>query len=569
MPTKKKEKAPKKAKELKSEAVIAEVEVEEVSPADADVEAESPVEAAALVESVENIKDADFEEVLESVQAVDALEKDADEESYDELLETLVSGLDKKEAIKHYRDNITAKLREIKAAKIPFIVQIEGWSAAGKGYILNELIKSIDPRFYNVYVEDDEKDRSRYPFLYDYFNSIPQNGNFRFMDGGYMQATINDCFYNDLSKSEYKQRIKSLNNYERSLVNNGYVIIKMFLDISEKEQKERLTDLIDSKKHSWRVTSKDILQNANYKAWKKAYKSFMVDNSDYVPWHIIDAKKDKDLRYEAFKLLSDSIDEALAAGKFTGKEYEENFDLIPMPKLADVDLNAALSEEDYKKSLDYYEMKVFKLSSELYKKKIPFVLAFEGWDAAGKGGAIKRVAYPLDPRDFEVIPVASPSAPEKERHFLWRFYQHLPKTGHVHIFDRSWYGRVMVERLEGFCSEDDWKRAYNEMNEFEKDLTDWGATVLKFWIQIDKDTQLERFNERQNTPEKQWKITDEDWRNREKWDEYEVAIDEMIEKTSTSYAPWHIIESKDKKYARIKVMRILCEAMENALKSKK
>ena len=295
----------------------------------------------------------------------------------------------------------------------------------------------------------------------------------------------------------------------------------------------------------------------------------MVDNSDYVPWHIIDANKDKDLRYEAFKLLSDTIDEALAAGKFTGKEYEENFDLIPMPKLADVDLNAALSEEDYKKSLDYYEMKVFKLSSELYKKKIPFVLAFEGWDAAGKGGAIKRVAYPLDPRDFEVIPVASPSAPEKERHFLWRFYQHLPKTGHVHIFDRSWYGRVMVERLEGFCSEDDWKRAYNEMNEFEKDLTDWGATVLKFWIQIDKDTQLERFNERQNTPEKQWKITDEDWRNREKWDEYEVAIDEMIEKTSTSYAPWHIIESKDKKYARIKVMRILCEAMENALKSKK
>ena len=204
MPTKKKEKAPKKAKELNSEAVIAEVEVEEVSPA-----------------------------------------ADADEESYDELLETLVSGLDKKEAIKHYRDNITAKLREIKAAKIPFIVQIEGWSAAGKGYILNELIKSIDPRFYNVYVEDDEKDRSRYPFLYDYFNSIPQNGNFRFMDGGYMQATINDCFYNDLSKSEYKQRIKSLNNYERSLVNNGYVIIKMFLDISEKEQKERLTDLID------------------------------------------------------------------------------------------------------------------------------------------------------------------------------------------------------------------------------------------------------------------------------------------------------------------------------------
>ena len=177
------------------------------------------------------------------------------------------------------------------------------------------------------------------------------------------------------------------------------------------------------------------------------------------------------------------------------------------------------------------------------------MIAYEGWDAAGKGGNIKRLTSALDPRGFEVHPIASPEPAEKNRHYLWRFWKRLPKDGHIAVFDRTWYGRVMVERLEGFCSENDWQRAYNEINEFEKELTDWGAIVIKFWVQIDKDTQLKRFTDRQNTPEKQWKITDEDWRNREKWDMYEDAVNEMIQKTSTEFAPWHILESNDKHYA--------------------
>ncbi|MEG2053911.1 MAG: phosphate--AMP phosphotransferase, partial [Oscillospiraceae bacterium] len=166
---------------------------------------------------------------------------------------------------------------------------------------------------------------------------------------------------------------------------------------------------------------------------------------------------------------------------------------------------------------------------------------------------------------FTVNPIASPEPAEKSRHYLWRFFNRLPKTGHIAIFDRSWYGRVMVERLEGFCSTNDWQRAYNEINEFEKMLTDWGAVVIKFWIHIDKDTQLQRFNMRQNTPEKQWKITDEDWRNREKWDEYEVAVDEMLQKTSTANAPWYIVQSNDKKYARVKTLKIITDAIDKAL----
>ena len=193
------------------------------------------------------------------------------------------------------------------------------------------------------------------------------------------------------------------------------------------------------------------------------------------------------------------------------------------------------------------------------------VIAYEGWDAAGKGGNINRLASALDPRGCEVLPIASPTPDELHRQYLWRFWTRLPKTGHIAIFDRSWYGRVMVERLEGFCTEDDWKRAYDEINEFERELTDAGTVVLKFWVQIDKDTQLQRFQDRENTPEKRWKITDEDWRNREKWDAYEVAINEMLQKTNTRNAPWIILESVDKRYARIKAMEAVIHALEKAL----
>ena len=224
-----------------------------------------------------------------------------------------------------------------------------------------------------------------------------------------------------------------------------------------------------------------------------------------------------------------------------------------------------LTDEEYKEELDKLQKKLGRLHNELYQKRIPVIIGYEGWDAAGKGGNIKRIAEALDARGYVVNPIASPEPHEKARHFLWRFWTRLPKSGHVAIFDRTWYGRVMVERLEGFCSENDWQRAYNEINEFEKELHDWGAIVIKFWVQIDKDTQLERFTLRQNTPEKRWKITDEDWRNRDKWDDYETAVDEMLEKTNTSFAPWHILESNDKKYARIKALKIVIKAIEDKL----
>ena len=237
--------------------------------------------------------------------------------------------------------------------------------------------------------------------------------------------------------------------------------------------------------------------------------------------------------------------------------------------LAETDLSKSMPKEVYEERLKALQKKMEHLHGELYRRRIPVVLGFEGWDAGGKGGAIKRLTSHMDPRGYVVNPTASPSDTEKAHHYLWRFWRAMPKAGHIAIFDRTWYGRVMVERIEGFCTEKEWKRAYGEINAMEQDLVNAGAIVLKFWMQIDKDEQARRFKARQENPKKQWKITDEDWRNREKWDQYEVAVEEMLEKTSMPHAPWIVVEGNDKYYARIKVLECVTEAIEKRLKEER
>ena len=229
-------------------------------------------------------------------------------------------------------------------------------------------------------------------------------------------------------------------------------------------------------------------------------------------------------------------------------------------------MSKSLEREEYKKKLNKLQKKLSVLHGELYRLRIPVVLGFEGWDAAGKGGAIRRLTSHLDPRGYKVCQTASPSGIEKSHHYLWRFWNNVPKDGHIAIFDRTWYGRVMVERIEGFCTEAEWHRAYQEINDMELHLSHAGAVILKFWIHIDKDEQERRFNDRMTNSEKQWKITDEDWRNREKWDQYEEAVNEMLEKTSTEYAPWIVVEGNSKYYARVKVLETVAEALEKKIK---
>ena len=471
-----------------------------------------------------------------------------------------------KAEIKEMRALLIGQQQRMREAKLPVIVLVEGWAAAGKGTLINELISEIDPRFYNVVspVITPEA-QCRYPYLYPYAGAIPENGKILFMDSGWMEEAVRKYMRREITKEEYKRRIRQVNEFERQLRDAGYLLLKLFVHIDKKLQRKRITKLRDNPHTEWRVTDDDLWQHREYDRFLGTYDAFMEKTSEAAKWHILDGGRRRESVRDALSLLTGKIEKALAKGKYTGKPFEEKFPLLDMPKLSDVDLSPTISDEDYKKELKELQAKLGRLHNIVYRKKIPVILCYEGWDAAGKGGNIRRVAYPLDPRGFDVIPIASPLPPELNRQYLWRFWTKVPRSGHFAIFDRTWYGRVMVERLEGFCSEDEWKRAYNEINEFERCLTDSGAVVLKFWIHIDQDTQLERFTARQNTPEKQWKITDEDWRNREKWPQYEQAIDEMLEKTSTKNAPWFIIESNDKKYARIKVLRIVIGALEEAI----
>lgn len=469
--------------------------------------------------------------------------------------------------LENARKRLSAQQTEIKENRLPVLVLMEGWGASGKGSILGKIIRNIDPRFFKVATMDiPTEEEKRKPFLYRFFVRIPEAGKFMFLDGGWMDEITKDTLSGKLDAKEYRKRIESVNRFERQLKDNGYLVVKLFFQISRVEQKKRFDLLLEDKNTRWRVSEFDEWQNKHYEKCLDTYESYLCDtNQAGVPWYLIDAKYKKWAELQVLELLTDSIDTALKNHASAAPLLQNRFPLKPIPKLSQIPLNKELSEEEYREQLSQCQKRLGELHNILYRKKIPVILAYEGWDAAGKGGNIKRITGALDPRGFEVQPIASPEPHEKARHYLWRFWNRLPKTGHVAIFDRTWYGRVMVERLEGFCSENDWQRAYNEINEFEKELSDWGAVIVKFWVQIDKDTQLARFTDRRNTPEKQWKITDEDWRNREKWDLYEDAVNEMLQKTNTSYAPWVILESNDKKYARIKALKVVIEAIESVL----
>ena len=469
------------------------------------------------------------------------------------------------EEIKALRARLIGQQQLIREKKLPVLVLIEGWAAAGKGSLIKEIISEIDPRFYNVVSPAvTPESEMRYPFLYPYATAIPENGKLIFLDSGWMESVVRKSLRLEISGKEYKRRVRAVNEFERQLRDGGYLLLKIFLHIGEEEQGERLKNLSENADTEWRVTPDDLWQHREYKSFVKAYDTFMDETNDPVKWHVLDGQRKKTAVRDAMKLLVEKIDKALAKERYVGEPFEEKFPLLKMPKLAEVDLSPTISDEEYKSELKKLQKRLSELHNVIYRKKIPVIICYEGWDAAGKGGNIRRVAYPLDPPGFDVHPIASPLPHELNRQYLWRFWTRLPRTGHICIFDRTWYGRVMVERLEGFCTEKDWKRAYNEINEFERQLTDWGAVLLKFWIHIDQDTQLARFTERQNTPEKQWKITEEDWRNRDKWPQYEEAVDEMLQKTSTENAPWFIIESNDKHYARIKALKIIVKALEKA-----
>lgn len=482
---------------------------------------------------------------------------------------------DYKQKIKPLKESLAVLQHQIKVANIPVILLFEGWGAAGKGSVLSDVILTLDPRNFKAFSTlAPACEELRHPFLWRHWAKIPENGLFSIFDRSWYPEVSIDAFENCSPPDVIEDKINSISIFERQLAGNGTIIIKFFLHISQKEQKARLDALNNKKSTSWRVNKKDYQRNKNYKQIFQATDVVLEKtNTDYAPWHIIPANDKRKTLHDVYATIVDTLQTALCrvAEINSQKSVEKralssgDFTLLQMPALEEVFLGQEISDDEYDKTLKKLQKKLSTLHNYIYLHKIPIVLAYEGWDAAGKGGNISRLTAALDPRGYTVVPIAAPTPPEKNRQFLWRFWQNIPKSGHITLFDRSWYGRVLVERVEKFAAENEWQRAYQEINEFENELYKWGAVVVKFWLHIDKDEQLRRFESRQNTPEKQWKITDEDWRNREKWEDYSIAVNDMLRLTSTSCAPWVIVESQNKKYARIKVLETVIAAIEEKI----
>lgn len=494
-----------------------------------------------------------------------------------------------KEKMLHLETRIGQLQRECKALKIPIMIVFEGFGAAGKGLQIGRLIQSMDPRGFHVFpIKNETEEERMHPFLWRFWTKTPEKGRIAIYDGSWYRRALIDRFEKRTKEKELPEAFHSINSFEKQLTDDGTVIIKLFLDISRKEQKKRFEKLQKNKETAWRVTQGDLERNAKYNEYAAMMEDMLFKtDTDYAPWTIIEAT---DRRFATVKIyttvikaMADQIEKlARQKKKVTAdQETEDHMNVSEVAREADkelrelqvsilskADLSLKYSREEYEEKLDKLQKKIEKLHGELYRRRIPVVLGFEGWDAGGKGGAIKRLTAKMDARGYAVNPTASPNDIEKAHHYLWRFWRAMPKAGHVAIFDRTWYGRVMVERIEGFCTKEEWQRAYKEINDMEKDLYDAGAVVIKFWMHIDKDEQERRFRERQENPEKQWKITDEDWRNREKWDQYEDAVNEMLLRTSTDYAPWVVVEGNDKYYARVKVLKTVVDAIEERLKEK-
>jgi len=460
--------------------------------------------------------------------------------------------------------------RTAKSLNIPTIILLEGWSASGKGTLINELILPLDPRGFTVYSDRKPTEEDAfYPFLWRFWKRTPTRGRIAIFDRSWNRRVITDRIEEPLKGRRLSQAFEDIRSFERQLTDEGMVIVKFFLHISKQEQKRRFDNLRANSATAWRVTKDDLRQQVRYGEYLAVMEDMLTEtDTGFAPWTVVEAHDRRFATLKIFTTVIDALERGIAAAAHKSEEgppASQRATSFKTTALDHVDLSLSLNPEEYDVRIRKAQATLRELEHEIYRRRVPVVIVYEGWDAAGKGGNIRRLTKNLDPRGYEVVPIAAPNDVEKAHHYLWRFWAQMPKAGHITIFDRSWYGRVLVERVEGFCTEAQWRRAFREINGMEQHLVHFGTIVLKFWLQIDPDEQLRRFKEREGLAHKQWKLTDEDWRNREKMPQYRDAVEEMLHRTTTPYAPWTIVESNCKLYARVKVLETVCEAIRTRL----
>ena len=469
---------------------------------------------------------------------------------------------------------LEAQLDLAQSAKFPVVILLGGLDGAGRGETLNLLNEWMDPRHVQAHgmgePSDEELDR---PMMWRFWRALPPKGKIGIFLGSWYTWPILNRVNGVTKLADLDQSLERARLLEKMLTDEGALVLKFWLHLSKDKQEKRLKSLEKDPKTRWRVTERDWQHFKLYDKLASIHESVIRHTSTAeAPWFIIEGE---DPRYRSLtigKMIHESIRKRLDAPTV------KPVGLSAPPLLPSIDklhilkalqLDQKLDKKTYEAELAKYQSKLALLTRDPRFKEITVIAMFEGNDAAGKGGSIRRITGALDARIYQVVPVAAPTEEERAQPYLWRFWRHVPRRGKVTIFDRSWYGRVLVERVEGFCSESDWMRAYGEINEFEAQLVRHNIVMVKFWLTISKEEQLKRFKEREKTGFKRYKITDEDWRNREKWDDYENAVCDMVDRTSTERAPWTLVEAKNKYYARIKVLKTVCELVEDKLKQLK
>ena len=451
--------------------------------------------------------------------------------------------------------------------RFPVIVLIGGVDGAGKGETVNLLNEWMDPRHIRTvaFGEPSEEERERPP-MWRYWQVLPPKEKIGILFGHWYTQPILDRVNRETKHSQLIQRIEDIVRFERMLSDEGALVLKFWFHLSKAAQKKRLKSLEKDPKTRWKVGDTEWADFKRYDKFRKVAEFTLRQTSSATsPWIVVEGVDEPYRNLTVGRTLLAAMRERLDQKPAKVKEDR----IPPLPPAIDnrnivrsLDLSLKLDRGKYEKLLDAYRAKLNLLSRHPRFRNRSVVLVFEGNDAAGKGGAIRRVTRTLDARQYHIVPVAAPTEEERAQPYLWRFWRHVPRHGRFAIFDRSWYGRVLVERVKGLAPEFDWSRAYSEINDFEQQLADNGAIVIKFWLAISKDEQHRRFLEREKTAFKRFKITPEDWRNRKKWAAYETAVCDMVDRTSTDIAPWTLVEANDKLYARIKVLETLCNCIE-------
>ncbi|MGE9764007.1 polyphosphate:AMP phosphotransferase [Pseudomonas sp. PDM20] len=459
-------------------------------------------------------------------------------------------------------------------ARFPVIILINGIEGAGKGETVKLLNEWMDPRLIRVesFLLPTDEELSRPP-QWRFWRRLPPKGTTGIFFGNWYSQMLYARVTGEIKDSQLDGLISDAERFERMYSDEGALIFKFWFHLSKKQLKERLKALENDPTRSWQLSEIDWKQNEVYDKFVRYGERVLRRTSrDYAPWYVVEGS---DERYRSLTVGRTILESLQAALKRKDRPTPQPH-AAPLVSSLDnkglldaLDLSLSLNKDQYKEQLAKEQARLATLMRDKRFRSHSLIAVFEGNDAAGKGGAIRRVTDALDPRQYRIVPIAAPTEEERAQPYLWRFWRHIPARRQFTIFDRSWYGRVLVERVEGFASDADWLRAYAEINDFEEQLANYNIVLVKFWLSIDQETQLERFKERESIPFKRFKITEEDWRNRDKWDLYVDAVGDMVDRTSTEIAPWTLVEANDKRYARVKVLKTINDALEAAYASSK